>query len=382
MADFQTKRHFTTLDGLRGIAALIVVLSHLGETFDLPRCVAHAHLAVEFFFLLSGFVLAYAYDDRWQGMSVLGFFKRRLVRLHPLVPLSVLLGIVPLILLSGDRLPGGSPTRFALLALGCALMIPAFPVQAMNPFNGPVWTLFYEYFANILYALFLRRIGKKTLIALLAVAAAATTLVLLRIDLFGLLLHYGYTSKAGWSFKPAHFYVTATRLAFPLLAGMLICRAKLIIRTKNAFWPCAAVMATILLVPVFPGENVWRGGLANGVYELVMTLVVLPCLLMAGAGDEKDASGVTATFARLLGEIAFPLYMTHYPFRMLLGWFCKGRTANWTNLDYTLVVLAFFAVTVTFAYLVKRFYNDPIYRFLTCPRDAVKEKIAIRKGSE
>lgn len=302
MANFQTKRYFTTLDGLRGIAALIVVLSHLGETFDLPRCVAHAHLAVEFFFLLSGFILAYAYDNRWTNMSIWSFFRRRLVRLHPLVPLCVLLGIVPLVLISPDGLPGGSPLNFALLAVGCALMIPAFPIQSMNPFNGPVWTLFYEYLANILYALVLRRLGKKALLALIAVAAAETTLVALRIDLFGLLLRYGYTFKAGWCFKPAHFYVATTRLAFPLLAGLLICRAGLRIRVRHAFWPCAAAFAAILLVPVLGGENLWRGPVSSeGGCQY----------LYAGLVDQNYAQDQGYRFAELPWIVDFELRRVH-----------------------------------------------------------------------
>jgi len=358
-----TRKHLTTLDGLRGIAALVIVLSHLGEALHCEPCVAHAHLAVEYFFLLSGFVFAYAYDARWEGVTVWGFFKRRLARLHPLVPLAVLLGIVPLLMIS-SRVPGGSPWTCALMAVGCMLMIPAFPSLLCNPFNGPVWTLYYEYLANVLYALVLRRLGKKALMVLAAVAAAATVAVLLRFDPFGNLPTYGYTTKAGWRCTGDHFAVAFIRLLFPLCAGLLICRQRWTIPLKNAFWPLAIVFAALLMMPVIPGSTPDRycGGLWNGIYEIVVTLVAWPTLLMAGAGDEMDETSRTARFANWIGAISFPLYMTHYPLRMVLGWMLKGRVETLTALDRTGIVLAFFAVALAFAWAVKRFYYDPACR--------------------
>lgn len=83
-----TKPHYPILDGLRGVAAIIVVTFHLCEplsTSNLDKLVNHGYLAVDFFFLLSGFVIGYAYDDRWPEMTIGGFFKRRIERLQPMV---------------------------------------------------------------------------------------------------------------------------------------------------------------------------------------------------------------------------------------------------------------------------------------------------------
>ena len=364
MSFSNTRRHYTALDGLRGIAAIIVVLSHLGDSFNIHACVAHAHLAVEFFFMLSGFVIGYAYDRRWDdGMTIFGFFKRRLVRLHPLVPLGVFLGIVPVLLLNMAGLADVPVWQFVLIAIGCALMIPAFPVQSMNPFNGPVWTLFYEYFANVLYAVWLRRIGKKTLVALVSVAAVASALVAFRIDLFGLLLNFGYTYKAGWRFETSHFYLATTRLMFPFLTGLLICRLGTKIRVRNSFVPCAIAMVAILL---FPPVDTWLpySSIANGFYEYGMVLFVFPVLLMIGAGDESDDGGWVAKIAKFLGEISFPLYMTHYPFKNLLYWIYRNRAADWTNQRFFLVIVGFMAFAFAFAWLVMKFYCRPIGHWL------------------
>lgn len=82
-----TKPHYPILDGLRGVAALIVVGFHLAEPLasgHLDNVVNHGYLAVDFFFLLSGYVMGYAYDDRWDRFTIGGFLRRRFERLHPL----------------------------------------------------------------------------------------------------------------------------------------------------------------------------------------------------------------------------------------------------------------------------------------------------------
>src|SRR6478735_8621078 len=83
------KSHFEILDGLRGIAALMVVIFHVFEAYSdadpTRQIINHGYLAVDFFFLLSGFVIAYAYDDRWSRMGQWEFYKRRLVRLQPMI---------------------------------------------------------------------------------------------------------------------------------------------------------------------------------------------------------------------------------------------------------------------------------------------------------
>src|ERR1700743_4017867 len=92
------KEHFEVLDGLRGSAAFLIVIFHLfnysfgwGNSLSLVR---HAYLAVDFFFGLSGFVVPYAYADRWTRMSMLQFFRIRLIRLHPLVLIGATLGLL------------------------------------------------------------------------------------------------------------------------------------------------------------------------------------------------------------------------------------------------------------------------------------------------
>lgn len=82
-----SKPRYEILDGLRGVAAVLVVAYHLFETYyggSADQPINHGYLAVDFFFVLSGFVIGYAYDDRWDKMSTWSLFKRRLIRLHPI----------------------------------------------------------------------------------------------------------------------------------------------------------------------------------------------------------------------------------------------------------------------------------------------------------
>ena len=103
------KDHYLILDGLRGVAAVMVVLFHICEAYKpehpLTQLINHGYLAVDFFFLLSGFVIAYAYDDRWQAMGLRDFFKRRLIRLQPMVVMGMVVGAALYYLQAGPAFP-------------------------------------------------------------------------------------------------------------------------------------------------------------------------------------------------------------------------------------------------------------------------------------
>jgi peptidoglycan/LPS O-acetylase OafA/YrhL len=156
-----SKQRFDILDGLRGVAALVVVGFHLFETYSKGpqfQILNHGYLAVDFFFLLSGYVMGYAYDDRWNKMSMKDFFKRRIVRLHPMVIAGSIIGALlfyvgssasfPLI----DQTPWWKMLLVMLVTFTMIPILPKFDIRGWgetNPLNGPAWTLLYEYIANI-----------------------------------------------------------------------------------------------------------------------------------------------------------------------------------------------------------------------------------------
>ena len=180
-----SKPHYELLDGLRGIAALLVIWYHIFEGFatsPIDQRFNHGYLAVDFFFILSGFVVGYAYDDRWKTtMNTKDFFKRRLIRLHPMVILGAVLGAITFCIQGCEKWDGTqvSISMVMLTLLLNLFLIPAVPGSGsevrgngeMYPLNGPSWSLFFEYIGNILYALFIRRFSTKQLTVLVILAA-------------------------------------------------------------------------------------------------------------------------------------------------------------------------------------------------------------------
>lgn len=183
---FPQKPHYEILDGLRGVAALIVVAFHLFEIYAVDPLyvvpfINHGYLAVDFFFVLSGFVIGYAYDDRWGRMTLWDFCKRRVIRLQPMVVVGAVIGGLCFYFGAGKMFPqiGEVPVWQMLLVMlaGC-LLIPTTaairqPWHEMFPLNGPAWSLFFEYIGNLLYAAVVRRFSKRVLVAFVAASGVA-----------------------------------------------------------------------------------------------------------------------------------------------------------------------------------------------------------------
>jgi peptidoglycan/LPS O-acetylase OafA/YrhL len=151
------KAHFEVLDGLRGSAAFLVVAFHI---IGIPlgfnnskNILHHAYLAVDFFFGLSGFVIGYAYDDRWSRMTTFQFFKLRLIRLQPLVILGATMGLASYLLDPFGKHLQQTPLLTLLLAyLASLLLVPSPSVQnrvgETHTLNSPSWSLTQEYLAT------------------------------------------------------------------------------------------------------------------------------------------------------------------------------------------------------------------------------------------
>lgn len=212
-----TKPHYTILDGLRGIAAIIVVTFHLTEplgTGHLDILVNHGYLAVDFFFLLSGFVMGYAYDDRWTKMTAGNFFKRRIIRLQPMVILGMTLGAIGFYFTDSTIWPliHTIPLWKMLLVLLIGYTILPIPLsldirgwQEMHPMNSVGWSLFFEYIANILYAVWIRKFSKRALSILVVIAAIALAqLAITNGDVSG-----------GWTLNIEQVRIGFTRTLYP-----------------------------------------------------------------------------------------------------------------------------------------------------------------------
>ena len=372
-----SKPRYEILDGLRGVGAMLVVAYHLLETYfhSAPnQPINHGYLAVDFFFVLSGFVIGYAYDDRWNRMSTWNFFKRRLIRLHPMVIFGTLIGVI--LFYFGDcssfPLINSTPWYMVLLVMLWAFTIIPVPTSMdirgwaeTNPLNGPVWSLQWEYIANILYALFFRRLSKIALAVCVAFFAVMTVTLCLNIDVTGWLgmrQYASYTVVGGWSLTPDQLQIGIIRLLYPFFCGLLISRIGKLIKVKNGFWWCSLMIVVILCMPWMGISETGDGRWTNGLYEAVCILVLFPLIVMIGAGSSVIGSK-SAAINKFLGDISYPLYITHFPFiYMQMSWAESHQNAP-TDTHIFVSVCIFFLSIVT-AYAALKLYDLPVREWL------------------
>lgn len=357
-----TKPHYDLLDGLRGVAALTVVCFHLFEAYatsHLDQRINHGYLAVDFFFILSGFVVGYAYDDRWTKMTVREFLTRRLVRLQPMVVIGALIGAV-MFYTQGCPVWDVSAVPVAMLLVATlmnAFMIPATPgaeirgVGEMYPLNGPAWSLFFEYIGNVLYALFIRRLSTRALAVLVASAGCG----LAAFSVWGPLGDI----CVGFSLTGENIVGGSLRLLFAFPAGLLFSRVFRPVRVRGAFWIGSLAVVALASVPRIGGsEHLWM----NGVYDALCAVVLFPLIVWIGASG-KTTDRVTSRICKFLGDISYPLYMVHYPFIYL--YYAWVKNENLTFGQSLPGAAALVAGSVALAWLCLRFYDEPVRRFLS-----------------
>ena len=364
-----TKPHYHLLDGLRGVAALMVIWYHVfegyafagGTTIDTFN---HGYLAVDFFFILSGFVIGYAYDDRWgKNFTMKDFIKRRLIRLHPMVIMGAVVGAITFYIQGSVQWDGTHiGISMVMLSLLCTIFfIPAMPGVGyevrgngeMFPLNGPCWSLFFEYIGNILYALFIRRLSNKALtivVVLLGVALAS----------FAIFNVSGYGNiGVGWTLDGVNFIGGLLRMLFTFSMGMLLSRNFKPMKLRGAFWICTLVMIALFAVPYLEGtESICT----NGIYEAFCIIIAFPILLWIGAsGTTTDKK--STQICKFLGDISYPIYVIHYPFMYLFyAWLIKNQL--FTLGETWQVALCVYAWNILFAYLCLKLYDEPVRKYL------------------
>lgn len=342
----QTKQHFEILDGLRGIAALAVVIFHFMEwvyTNPSENFIGHGFLAVDFFFCLSGFVIGYAYDDRIAKMGLRRFFISRIIRLHPLVIAGSILGLLAFLFDPfGGHLELYSTGKI-ILTFVCSLFLIPLPVIAdrgfnLFSFNAPAWSLFWEYMANIVYAFVLYRIRRNLLMLLTIIAGLAICCV-------------SYSSGnllGGWS-GPT-FWDGCARISYSFLAGLLIYRSNWIIKNKLGFTTLTLLLLLAFIMPF----SKW-----NAITEPLIVLFYFPLLISLGAGAIlKPELKKICLFS---GNISYPLYMTHYAVLWAFGNYYISHKPD--SMQLALIIGFSVILLVAFAYLVMLFYDIPLRKY-------------------
>jgi peptidoglycan/LPS O-acetylase OafA/YrhL len=309
--------------------------------------------------MLSGFVVGYAYDDRWKTMTTKEFIKRRIIRLHPMVVMGAIIGAV-MFYFQGCSVWDVTKVTFSSLAIATllnALLIPAIPghevrgLGEMFPLNGPSWSLFFEYIGNILYALVIRRFSTKAL-------AGLVILFGIGLAAFAILGPLGDIC-AGFSLTGTEFTAGSLRLLFSFTAGLFLSRIFKSLQIKGAFWICSLILVPLLAMPRIGGaEHLWM----NGLYDTLCCVVVFPLLVVLGASG-KGESGITSWLCKFLGDISYPLYMVHYPFIYLYYAWVKNE-----NLSFEESLPGAAAVvigSIVLAYGCLKLYDIPVRRYLS-----------------
>ncbi len=370
------KPHFALLDGLRGVAALAVLWYHVNEGFafaeatngagdGIIRSFNHGYLAVDFFFLLSGFVIAYAYDDRWnQGLTIGNFIKRRLIRLHPMLIVGAIIGAVTFLIQGGVTWSGESVSLAqVLLCLGLTfLFVPATPGGSYEvrgngelfPLNGPYWSLFFEYIGNLLYGLLLRRLSTKVL----AVFVALLGITFFWFATFNI-SEYG-SIGVGWTLDTVNFCGGLLRMLFPFTLGMLLSRTFKPRPVRGAFWLCSILLVALFAVPYI---EAMQPLCMNGVFEMTCIMLIFPAIVLLAASCTSVGAG-TNRIATFLGELSYPLYTVHYPLMYL---FYAGLIANeqYNFASAPWQSLCVMGGSILLAIVLMKCYDMPVRKWLT-----------------
>jgi peptidoglycan/LPS O-acetylase OafA/YrhL len=349
---------YATLDGLRGVAAISVVIFHYSDNLGW-QLLPNAYLAVDFFFLLSGFVIAHAYEARLQsGQTVTDFMQRRLIRLYPLYWLGTTfpLVLIAVAFLSGQPHPSGTQTTasyvLGLLFLPTPSAVSVFSGRSF-PLNIPAWSLAIEVGVNAIYALVARHLTTQRLAMVVLIAALALVAAAISYDTVGL----GYiwpTYWGGWIRACALFFAGA--LAFRMFGA-----------GRRPTLP--AFVALLLALAMLADFACREDGMAIG---LGSVFILFPAILWIGA--QVRLSGAAQRLAAWCGAISYALYITHEPIFDGLWLLCRlnhwdARAAYWPNL------IGWIFIALVVAWILDFGYDLPVRAFLT--RKAARRPLEI-----
>jgi peptidoglycan/LPS O-acetylase OafA/YrhL len=328
---------YVTLDGMRGLAAIAVALFH----FDI-YLVPHGYLAVDFFFVLSGFVLYRSYLPRLrEGLGIGRFMLQRLARLYPLFMLGLMLGValaLQQIAVGDDKAMSGSALATTILFNGA--MLPSPVDLPLYPLNVPSWSLFFEIVASFALVALLFRLPRFALAGICLLAAVG--LVPIMLD------HGSGNIGALW-----HEYdIALMRTAYSFTFGAIIASLPEG-HLRKANWLGVACIAAIGILLAAPVPSAWTAR-----YDLLVILVLSPALVFLGTRCEPVS--IAAPIAAFAGEVSYALYAVHWSF-------IEPMRAAVAQLGLSPVPAAalFLAVMLTAAAAAVRWYDLPLRRRLT-----------------
>jgi peptidoglycan/LPS O-acetylase OafA/YrhL len=340
---------FVALDGVRGIAALMIVVLH-GQTLMGTRLFEHGYLMVDLFFLMSGFVLSAGYGDRLAEGGRGGWFMRlRLIRLYPLAILGLTLGLmVDAVLVARGVHAPGNPS--ALMFVLSALFLPWLGGGLIAPFDGPTWSLQAEFWVNAVYGFVARRLTNRRLVLIIAAAALALAA---NVAVTGAFDGGFANNDPGRHAGPFNVLVGWARMAFSFPLGILLHRL-----WRDGRLPALSANPPLLLIPAAIFAIAFAPPLPTAAYDLAVVWLAFPLLLVFAA--QAQPTGRTARTYGLLGRLSYGLYTLHGPVIVLLQALLPAGASPGLRLVF---FLSGFAASLTLAAAAERWIDAPVRRW-------------------
>jgi peptidoglycan/LPS O-acetylase OafA/YrhL len=344
-----TERHrYAFLDGIRGMAAILILIRHTGTFWHFAFY--RSYLAVDLFFVLSGFVIAYAYDEKLRtgAFSVGHFVKVRLIRLYPVYLMSLLLcAYVSLSALSNGNAPAGVSrgdllTVIALSALYLPSRLPG--MSDLFPINSIYWSLFFELVVNVAYARARSALSARVLVAIA---------VFFGLVLAALCLEYGKLDE-GFTWTLTSFIAGLSRASFGIFLGLLL------FRIRSAFlqrwgslcspWVASFIICLMLVTP--------KLGRVDGLIDWLAVVVIFPAMVLFAS---KPSATRLAGLLEVLGSASYPIYVFHRP----IGELITHNIGPFVSRHAPFSGLVLLVLLVAFSVLLERYIDIPVRRWLS-----------------
>ncbi|UVK39173.1 acyltransferase [Mesorhizobium sp. AR10] len=347
-----TRHVYLNLDALRGVAAISVMLYHFSPFITDGKVLPSSYLAVDLFFLLSGFVIAHAYDRKIEtGMGFGTFLLIRLIRLYPLYLAGTLLGFFYLLiknrLMPAEYLP---LSDIAVMLTTGMFFIPlvSSAYHTIFPLNPASWSLFFELLVNIAYFLLFFVLSKRVLASLIA---GSLVLLVVAAALAGT-LDFGMTGQTIISGLP--------RVCFSFFLGVLLCRSIGLYRGKLGFlqtgyWIEISIVLTLVAFAIAPG------GAMRPIYDLICIVLLFPIMVVVGALAPTHPR--CSKLYSWLGRISYPIYIIHTPLLMIIAGAGKAVSIDpFANHPWFGIVMAIAVIVI--GDIGTRIFDEPVRRFL------------------
>ena len=346
-----TGHRYAGFDLLRGVAALVVVLKHFKTRLDLPYLAPNGYLAVDFFFVLSGFVIASAYQGQLEDGSLAAstFVRKRLIRLLPLIVIGAMVATA----FELGRLQLDQMQHLKDVAIAFVFGITVLPIlqtsvlqtptleQSVFPLNTPIWSLFFEIFANLAFAVCAR----------FRLFSAALVLVVFASGIW-LLFAIKNAGSVNFGFNPAGFWLGFPRVAWSFSVGLLLYRYRSF-APRRAFIPAAILLIAVLMLP--------DTGLPKALVDTIVVMVIMPAIVFASLN--ADLGHFARRCAIWGGNLSYPLYTLHYPLVHALSFVARGM--HFSSAQQIGVVVVGTAFIIGFSAIVYVVFDVPMRRRLT-----------------